>query len=196
MPVYFCRKCSQDAGSRSLLCSKCGSRPRLPRSGRPTLSQSRAAGEDEAARRRPRVPTEEAVRRVKDEAKRKREQQGAATPRKFAKKGYLSEEQILDLWQTHHGKFSKPLIRDFLAHPRLSQLLRTREKFVRRAIPRSNKLEEIAEIALHASREAQKLREQQEEYRKQQASLSWVDPHELDLGPIARTWITHREQEE
>lgn len=196
MTVYFCRKCSQDAGSRSLPCAKCGSRPRLPRSGRPTLAQSRAAGEDEAARRRPKVLTEEAVRRVKEDTRRKREQQAAATPRKFAKKGYLSEEQILDLWQTHHGKLSKPLIRDFLAHPRLSQLLRIRGKFVRQAIPSNNKLEEIAEIALRASREAEKLREIQEEYRKKWANPDWVNPRDLDLGPIARTWVTHHEQEE
>lgn len=193
MPVYFCRKCSQDAGSRGLPCSKCGSRPRLPRSGRQTLAQSRAAGEDEAARRRPKALTEEAVRRVKEDTRRKREQQAAATPRKFAKKDFLSEEKILDLWQTHHGTLSKPLIRDFLAHPRLSQLLRTRGKFVRQAIPSSNKLEDIAENALRASREPEELKQKQEEYRKHQAKASWVDPRELDLGPIARTWLTHRE---
>ena len=136
------------------------------------------------------------MRRVKEGAIRKREQKATATPRKFARKGYLSEEQILDLWQTHHGALSKPLIRDFLAHPRLSQLLRIRGKFVRQAIPSSNKLDDIAEIALRASREAEELKQKQEEYRKRQARSSWVDPRELDLGPIARTWITHHEQEE
>lgn len=133
------------------------------------------------------------MRRVKEDSRRKRERQATATPRKFAKKGYLSEEKILDLWQTHHGTLSKPLIRDFLAHPRLSQLLRTRGKFVRQAIPSSKKLEDITEIALSASREAEELKRKQEEYRKHQAKASWVDPRELDLGPIARTWLTHRE---
>lgn len=196
MPVYFCRSCRQDAGSQSQACLRCGAHPRLPRGGRETLELSRAASEAEASKRRSKVSTEEAVRRAKNVSTRRRELRKAAEPRRVAKRGYLSEAQILDLWQGHHGKLSKRLIRQFLAHPRLSQLLSIGGKFVRRAIQTSNKLEEIAENALQASREEEELRKRQEECRREQSRVSRVDWRDLALGPIARTWITHRQNEE
>lgn len=195
MPVYFCRKCHRDAKSRTNACVHCGSRPRLARSGRRTLEQSRSASEDEAAKRRKKVPLDQAINRARESTRRKQRLKEGAEPKKYARKGYLSEEQILDLWQQHHGKLSRPLVRVFLSHPRLRHLLRTRGKFVREAIPLSPKLEVISDEASRKSDEAEKIRKLQEAYSAQQAAEAWVNPGDFSLGPMSLTWITHRQDE-
>lgn len=196
MRVYFCRKCHKDAKSRGNACVHCGSRPRIPRSGRQSLKLSRSASDDEAAKLRKAVPLDQAIHRARESTQRKQKLKESAEPKKFARKGYLSEEEILDLWQQHHGKLSRQFVRDFLTHPRLRHLLTTRGKFVRAAIPMSPKLEVIADEALRTSREAEQIRRLQEAYSAQQAAEAWVDPRDFSLGPMARTWITHRQENE
>jgi len=85
---YFCRKCEGDAGSKTELCLDCDSKAGVPRFGKASLQLSRAAYEEDVAKKRAkaarerrmnrRVPIDEAIELAKGRGERRVARQRAA----------------------------------------------------------------------------------------------------------------------
>jgi hypothetical protein len=112
---------------------------------------------------------------------------------------YLTEQEVLELWQAEHKKLSARLRAQFLGHPSLVPLTRLPAGFVRQAVSVSPKLVEILretrrlfEIDLQRRADLAKVRE--ERARVWAAEYPTPDPNDLNSS-LVKLWRLKRESD-
>ena len=109
---------------------------------------------------------------------------------------YLTEQEVLELWQAEHRKLSARLRTQFLGHPSLVPLTRLPARFVKQAVSVSPKLVEILRetrrlFEIDLQRRADLARVREERALAWAAEYPTANPNELN-GRLAKAWRLKR----